>query len=129
MNTVQLDGNDVVVTDHAVERFVERYRMFEEEELDNPLARLQTVIADAQQVQLPPKLEFKRLINHRGKKVTYYQQGRWRFVLTTGEDPQRLLTVEWDIERPQTCTELRFFPSTFNGKRRGGKKRRRGRRR
>ncbi len=82
---------DIIITNHAIERFTERFAKFSKTPLNNPEATIRKLLAKAEPEEINPVHRVKRLITNGFQESNYLIRGEWRFVLTGNV----LLTVEF----------------------------------
>jgi len=82
---------DVVLSPHAIERFVERSLKLGMTP-KNPEAIILKMLARAKPEQMSSGHKIERLINNDYKEAQYLVAQGWRFVLT--KDGDRVLTIE-----------------------------------
>lgn len=83
--------NEIEITRHAIERFVERSKKLGHGEPKNPQKIILRLLQKAIPCEIDPIHKVKRLINHNGEARYLTYQG-WRFVMD--ENGEKLLTVE-----------------------------------
>lgn len=83
-------GEKVIVSKHALERFLERWP---DRWPKNPVQTIQKILVMAKEESLDPTARVRRLINNKCKPVSYFIAEGWRFVVSEDE-PKTLITIE-----------------------------------
>jgi len=91
-NDEQIDDNRVCISDHAVERFVERSKKLGMSVPRDPKKTLLRMVGLAEDSAVSPGHRVERLLRNGFQEAIYREFGGWRFVLS--QDGTRLLTVE-----------------------------------
>ncbi len=93
---LEMTGEEYVLSDHAIARFVERWAHLSEAKLSNPVSTLQKLFSKAVPGTLPKGHEVKRLISNGFQPAEYLVNQGWRFVIVQGEQPgkKHITTIE-----------------------------------
>ncbi len=83
---------NITITQHAVERFVERSLKLGMKPPINPENTIRKLLNNAQPEMMDPVYKVKRIINNRCKAADYYVANGWRFVVST--ENKELMTIE-----------------------------------
>ena len=83
--------NDITITSHALERFIQRAKKTLGSKPKNPEAAIRKLLKLAKLEKVPTIRKVKKLIKHKKDAIYLVNQG-WRFVLS--EDGSILITVE-----------------------------------
>lgn len=83
---------DIEITQHAIDRFLERARKLGQGIPLNPEASIRKLLSKAVPEEVDPKHRVKRLISNRFEEALYLVAQGWRFVLT--KDGKRIITIE-----------------------------------
>src|SRR3989344_2556047 len=86
------DFGGVVFTKHALERLVERHKVYVGTDLKDPLATAQKIFAKA----VPEKSGalVRRLIRYRFRATLYFVEAGWRVVCQEDKGRLKVLTIE-----------------------------------
>jgi hypothetical protein len=88
----------LLVTDHALWRFTERWRkQFPDRLLKDPREKIENLLAEAVEERLDPVIRVKRLIANDFIPAQYFYTRGWRFIVSILEGIPVLLTIERDI--------------------------------
>lgn len=82
--------DDIIITDHAKERFVERFSRLAKSVPKNPEESIRKMLKHAMPEEMDPVHRVVRLINNGSQPVSYYTCHGWRFVIADNV----LVTVE-----------------------------------
>jgi len=85
---------NVVFTDHAVERFKSRYKKVHGCILRRPEKTARKLLAKALADEIESKHRLKRLLNNRVIEASYYVRSDWRFVVIKRSNQFVVLTIE-----------------------------------
>lgn len=90
------DINKAVITDHAIERFTERFReRYPDEELVDPDKTIVELLSRAKEDgAIGSGMKVKRLMAHKYEEVRYFSNDGWRFVVVEDGDKFVILTIE-----------------------------------
>lgn len=102
MHEIEVNGIIVGITDHALERFIQRWLEYEKDLPANPLKILTKILRQAEPDEMNPVLRVLRLINNGIERAEYLRYGPWRMVLITdkvGNTDKALVTFERRIRR------------------------------
>lgn len=81
---------DIIITDHAKERFVERFSRMAKSIPKNPEESIRKLLKHAVPEEMEPMHRVIRLINNGSQPVSYFTHSGWRFVIADNV----LVTVE-----------------------------------
>lgn len=85
---------DIIITDHAKERFVERFSRMAKTTPKNPEASIRKLLKYAVPEEMNPMHRVVRLINNKGSEAEYLVHGGWRFVFVSTDAGKVLTTIE-----------------------------------
>ena len=85
--------DDIIITNHAKERFVERFSRMAKSVPKNPEESIRKILRQAVPEEMNPVHRVIRLINH-GSSAEYLVHGGWRLVLVNTDAGKVIITVE-----------------------------------
>jgi|TARA_B100001964_G_C14181824_1_gene576661 hypothetical protein len=88
------DMDNVVFTDHAVERFKSRYKKVHGCILRRPEKTARKLLAKALVDEIESKHRLKRFLNNRLVEASYYVRSDWRFIIIKKNNQSIVLTIE-----------------------------------
>ncbi len=97
VHEVDFHGEILGVTDHALERFVQRWIQYEKDVPLDPLKTLKRILNKAEPDELSPVLRVLRLINNGYVPTLYLRFGPWRMIVVdedSGKATKVLVTFE-----------------------------------
>lgn len=84
-----IDG--LVLTEHAQERFEERFEYVHKRRHRNPLYAIRAYLKEAREAKMPAKYRLKRLLSNEFKQAKFLEnESGWRFVVVDGS----IVTIE-----------------------------------
>lgn len=86
--------DDIIITTHAKERFVERFSRMAKTVPKNPEESIRKMLKHAVPEEMDPMHKVIRLINNKGSEASYYTHAGWRFVIVETEEGKVLTTCE-----------------------------------
>lgn len=94
----EIDLSRVQFSQHALERFKERSKIYESMELFKPEERaLQLLSKATEENAISADGKVKRIINHKFEEARYFIFEKWRFVILQQQNGTLLVkTIEWD---------------------------------
>lgn len=94
----EIDLSRVQFSQHALERFKERSKIYESMELFNPEERVLQLLSKATEENAISKDgKVKRIISNKFEEARYFICGKWRFVIIEQQNGMLLVkTIEWD---------------------------------
>lgn len=93
---IKFRGESLVVTNHALKRFLERWPQYQMRPSKDPLDILERLLNKAKEERLDPVATVKRLLNNKMKDAEYFMNSGWRFVIVRDHANAipRLVTIE-----------------------------------
>lgn len=85
--------DDIIITNHAKERFVERFSRMAKSVPKNPEESIRKMLKHAVPEEMDPIHRVVRLINNKAP-ASYYTCHGWRFVIVDTDEGQVLTTIE-----------------------------------
>lgn len=85
VHEIDFHGEILGVTDHALERFLERWIYYEKDAPQDPLKTLKRILNKAEPDELSPVLLVLRLINNGFVPTLYLRFGPWRMIIVDEE--------------------------------------------
>ena len=83
---------DIKISQHAIDRFIERSKKLGMKEAKDPVAKIIHLLSQAKAEKMNPVYKVKRIINNRCQDADYYVANGWRFVVSV--NGRELMTVE-----------------------------------
>ena len=81
---------DIILSEHCIERFVERVKLMCGKEMEDPERTLRNLLMRAVPEEIEPRYRVARLISNNFRDANYFRCEGWRFVIADNT----LLTVE-----------------------------------
>ncbi len=97
VHEIDFHGEIIGITDHALERFVQRWIQYEKDVPLDPLKTLKRILNKAEPDELSPALRVLRLINNGYVPTLYLRFGPWRMIVVdedSGKATKVLVTFE-----------------------------------
>ncbi len=95
MEIAELEGKKVVLTNHALCQFSDRYAQLNEDQAPlEPIRVIATLFKEADEKKLSKMARLKRLLNNRGVDARYFIFKNWRFVLVENDESFSVVTIE-----------------------------------
>ncbi|MEK7648440.1 MAG: hypothetical protein AAB400_00795 [Patescibacteria group bacterium] len=85
VHEIDFHGEILGITDHALERFLERWIQYEKDAPLDTLKTLQKIVNKAEPDELSPALRVLRLINNGCVRTQYLRFGPWRLIIVDEE--------------------------------------------
>ena len=100
MSHINVNGREVTVSRHALERFVARWGQYspQQPKLNKPLQTIRKLLTKATPEELTKEVKLKRLLSNGCAEAEYWLNSGWRFVIVSEDrEVPTLVTVERNL--------------------------------